>query len=394
MRGRTRLGRLVGLSVVLAAIAMISGPAAQATSPLEVSKTASASWTRTFTWTIDKSVTPATHDLQTGQSGTSTYTVAVTKSAPVDSAITVKGEVCVKNGGAVATENLTIEDRIFAVLGGGSRERLAEGPISTAGNPVLDPNESHCYPYEFVIERVTGAVDYVNDARITITNDPREPGSPLGPSATVSFSVPSNPTVVNGSINVDDTNGMSWPFSDSGSVSYTKTFTCDEDEGTHDNTATIRETGQSDDARVTVRCTPPPDPGCTYTIGYWKTHSKYGPAPYDSTWALKGEDTTFFLSGKSWYNAFWTAPAGNAYYILAHQYMGAVLNGLNGADATAAAAALASATTLFNTYTPAQIGALRGSNALRQQFVALAGTLADYNEGDIGPGHCDDEVLS
>jgi hypothetical protein len=35
--------------------------------------------------------------------------------------------------------------------------------------------------------------------------------------------------------------------------------------------------------------------GCTLTPGYWKTHSKYGPAKYDTTWALKGEDTPFLL---------------------------------------------------------------------------------------------------
>ena len=49
-----------------------------------------------------------------------------------------------------------------------------------------------------------------------------------------------------------------------------------------------------------------------------------------------------------------------------------------------------SATTLFNTYTPAQIGALRGSNATRQQFIKLAGIFGDYNSGITGPGHCDD----
>jgi hypothetical protein len=37
-------------------------------------------------------------------------------------------------------------------------------------------------------------------------------------------------------------------------VSYTKTVTCDTDDGTHNNTATIRETGQSDSASVTVTC--------------------------------------------------------------------------------------------------------------------------------------------
>ena len=143
---------------------------------------------------------------------------------------------------------------------------------------------------------------------------------------------------------------------------------------------------------VVVHC----DGGCTLTQGYWKTHSTYGPASKpDATWNLlpggAGPNTVFFLSGASWYQVFWTAPAGNAYYNLADQYMAARLNILDGASAPASvSSAITTATGLFGTYTPAQIGALSGSNALRKQFIALAGTLGSYNEGLIGPGHCDE----
>jgi hypothetical protein len=207
----------------------------------------------------------------------------------------------------------------------------------------------------------------------------------MGPNEKVDFDLPA-PTVVNGAVNVDDTNGMSWLFSDSGTVTYTKTFRCDEDKGTHDNTATIRETGQSDDARVTVTCKPPPPDGCTLTQGYWKTHSKYGPAPYDSTWAVIGEDTTFFLSGKTWYQAINASSAGgNAYYILAQQYIAARLNIAAGAGTTSAVdAALAGATTFFSTYTPSSTL----SPSVRAQAIAWATTLDNYNNGVTGPGHC------
>jgi hypothetical protein len=146
----------------------------------------------------------------------------------------------------------------------------------------------------------------------------------------------------------------------------------------------------------TIHVVVPCETGCTLTQGYWKTHSIYGPASKpDSAWNLLpgglGPDTVFFLSGDTWYEVFWTAPAGNAYYNLAHQYMAARLNILNGASAPAAvSSAITTATGLFGTYTPAQIGALSGSNALRKQFIALAGTLGSYNEGLIGPGHCDE----
>ena len=119
----------------------------------------------------------------------------------------------------------------------------------------------------------------------------------------------------------------------------------------------------------------------------WKTHSLYGPAPYDDTWAGQ-ESNTFFSSGKSWYEVFWTPPAGNAYYNLAHQYMAAKLNILNGADPAAVQATLTSATTLFNLYTPAQVAALKGNSSIRKQFIDLATILDNYNNGYIGPEHC------
>jgi hypothetical protein len=134
---------------------------------------------------------------------------------------------------------------------------------------------------------------------------------------------------------------------------------------------------------------PTPDGGCTLTPGYWKTHSIYGPAPYDLTWTQIGEDTPFFLSGKSYYQVLNTSPAGNAYYNLSFQYIAAKLNDLNGADFSAAQDAFNQATTLFNTYTPEQIALLKGSSQTRQQFISLAGILGEYNEGIIGPGHCD-----
>ena len=126
--------------------------------------------------------------------------------------------------------------------------------------------------------------------------------------------------------------------------------------------------------------------GCTLTPGYWKTHSRYGPAPYDETWALIGEDTLFFLSGQSWYQVLWTPPAGgNAYYILAQQYIAAKLNILNGAASTPAVdSAIAWATNFFNTYEPSS----SLSRTVRNQAIPTASLLDRYNNGYIGPGHC------
>ncbi len=131
--------------------------------------------------------------------------------------------------------------------------------------------------------------------------------------------------------------------------------------------------------------------GCSLTYGYWKTHSKYGPAPYDNAWALllpAGEDSPFFLSGKTYIEVLGTEPRGNPYFSLAHQFIAAQLNILNGAAMPAEVlGAWNAAGALFESYAPGQV-TQKGAGALRAQFSALALVLDDYNMGVTGPGHC------
>ena len=150
-------------------------------------------------------------------------------------------------------------------------------------------------------------------------------------------------------------------------------------------------------------------PGCSLTQGYWKTHSIHGPAAHpDDTWNLitaamtgapggdLGPDTQFFDSGMTWYEVFWTNPkGGNAWYILAHQYMAAVLNQLNGAGSPAGlAAALADAYVLLDHYDGTASIPKNGSQVLtsakdRDEAIQIAGFLAAYNEGTLpGTSHC------
>ncbi len=83
----------------------------------------------------------------------------------------------------------------------------------------------------------------------------------------------------------------------------------------------------------------------------------------------------------------WTPPSGgNAYYILAHAYIAALLNVENGADTTASVdSAMTYAANFFVTYNPGN--AL--TKSVRQAAIAAAATLDSYNNGLIGPGHCD-----
>ncbi len=130
--------------------------------------------------------------------------------------------------------------------------------------------------------------------------------------------------------------------------------------------------------------------GCTLTQGYWKTHSENGPAPYDATWAelASGASTPFFLSGQSYYDVLWTAPkGGNVYYILAHQWIAAYMNVLNGASIpTEVESAWNEAKAWFEATTPEQAAGLKGSD--KAPWNAIAELLDDYNNGLVGPGHC------
>ncbi len=152
-------------------------------------------------------------------------------------------------------------------------------------------------------------------------------------------------------------------------LDHSQTFTYTRDVTAHsceafdvDNTAEVSNSVVLDSATVSIHVTVACDQGCTLTQGYWKTHADPSNAKkFDTTWNLLpgglGPNTTFFLSGTTWINVFNTPPAGNFYYQLAHQYMAAVLNKLNGASSTAAVdAAITSATNFFNTYTPAAGG--------------------------------------
>jgi hypothetical protein len=120
---------------------------------------------------------------------------------------------------------------------------------------------------------------------------------------------------------------------------------------------------------------PPPPVGCTFTQGYWKNHTNVWPSPYSPT-------ATFFTSGQTWITNLNTPPkGGNAYYILSHQYIAAVLNGANGASAPASvAAAIATATTYFQNPS--------ASNLTSADLIALADLLDQYNNGLAGVPHC------
>jgi len=247
---------IIAILTILNMSAMVKADG-QAGTTLSAEVTATAYWTRTFSWTIDKSVNPDYWELGPDESGTSTYTITVTKNGYTD-AYFINGTVSVTNGGDVATENLAITIELRDGFPP-PKDLIATTTVDVSSNPVLDPGEIGTYSYTIIIpsDYVHAGGTYKITANVTITNHSGHLGEPFGPSPSDTTTLPISPTLINDVIHVDDTNGDSWTFSVSDSVTYTKTFTC-EDEGENVNTATIRETGQSDSATVTVTCITPP----------------------------------------------------------------------------------------------------------------------------------------
>jgi len=120
---------------------------------------------------------------------------------------------------------------------------------------------------------------------------------------------------------------------------------------------------------------------CTYTLGYWKTHPEAWPVEeipiggvtYTKTQAVEVLETQ---------------PRGDATYLLAHQLIAAKLNISNGADPSAVETTIAEADTWLVEH---PLGS-KPKGPERQEGIALAQTLDDYNKGAIGPGHCDDQT--
>jgi hypothetical protein len=120
--------------------------------------------------------------------------------------------------------------------------------------------------------------------------------------------------------------------------------------------------------------TRPPSP-CTYTQGYWKNHLEDWPVT-----SLSLGTTSY--SSPALLTILNSPVQGNGLISLAHQLIAAKLNVANGSNPAAVSAAIAAADALINTQ------ALPGGYLSPASTSALTTTLDRYNNGLIGPGHC------
>lgn len=356
---------------------------------LSVNKDAATSLTRTWTWDIEKTGDQTDLTLATGQSFLVNYEVVVS-ALSADSNWAVTGNITVNNPAPIPAVINSVSDIISPAIG-------ATVDCGVLFPYALGPSSSLNCTYTSALP---DASNRLNTATATLQNYASGVSSGttgFSGTANVSFASPTV-TQVDECINVSD----NWLVSlgtvcaDQLPKTYTYALTvgpyavCGDYTFTNIASFVTTDTASigSDDHVVNINV---PCAGCTLTQGYWKTHSLFGPAPYDDSWLLVGPNgaaTPFFFSGMTWYEVFWTAPAGNAFYNLAHQYMAAKLNILNGAATTpAVTSAISAAEGLFGGL-PA--GSTTLTNAQTRNARNWASTLDQYNNGLIGPGHCDE----
>ena len=229
---------------------------------LQVSKTAAASFTRTYSWLISKVANPTVHNLMNGGSGTSNYTVTVDQQI-TDSNIQVVGSITLHNPATIAANITSITDSMTSnvVCPVTLPYQLAAGASITCtyvANPATTANGTN-----FVAVSTSGLVGGGNA------------------SAPFTFGAPTT-TVGYSSIVVSDTNQTETrTFTGDGTWTYSKVFACDIAAGqgntstAYPNTAEILETGQTADASVLVNCSAYAPLSITKTAvtSYTRTHN-------------------------------------------------------------------------------------------------------------------------
>jgi hypothetical protein len=117
---------------------------------------------------------------------------------------------------------------------------------------------------------------------------------------------------------------------------------------------------------------------CTYTQGYWKNHP--------NAWPVTSLTLGSVVYSKAQLLAILDESVqGNGLVSLAHQLIAAKLNIAQGADPSAASAAIASADAMIGSLVIPPIGS---GYLAPSQTSSTTQTLDDYNNGIIGPGHC------
>jgi hypothetical protein len=345
-----------------------------------VTKTADTSYTRTYDWTIDKTGDQTSLTLSKGQQHLVNYDVKVDADA-TDSDWAVAGNVSVHNPDPTYAATITGVSDVLSPAIAATVNCGVTFPYSLPSGSTLQCSYDAALP---------DGADRTNTATATTTAASKVKGG--SGTAEVTFGAPTSKVDECTRVNDDKLGALGTvcaadtPKTFSYAMNVGPYDTCGDHEFVNTASLVTNDSGATGSDSWTVSVHVPCADGCTLTPGYWKTHSELGPAPYDDTWAQlpNGASTPFYSSGKTYHRVLWTPPQGNAYYILAHAYIAAKLNGLNGAGLSAVSPTMSAADQFFASNGPSTTL----SKAKRTQVLGWATQLDNYNNGLIGPGHC------
>src|SRR6266568_2820103 len=230
---------------------VLPGTPQQQAKDLTVSKTATPSFTRTFTWGITKSVDKSEIDIVQGGSAAFNYTVSVTHDSGTDSGWQVAGTITVNNPNGFDVSGVDVTDKIDN-----------NGSCSVTNGTGLTVLKNSSIQVSYTCTFSSAPSRGTNTAKAAWP-DIGSPSTSATGTATYDFAKVS-PTLLDGSVTVTDPNSPTNPL---GTVSYTDpsptTFTYShtfsgDPAGTctsHDNTATFttNTTGTTDSASQSVK---------------------------------------------------------------------------------------------------------------------------------------------
>jgi hypothetical protein len=225
-------------------------------------KDATPSFTRTFTWDIEKSV-DKTSVSASGGSATFNYTVVATKSSAVDSGYTVSGEISVFNPNAGTVTGVAVTDAI-----GLTNCTVTGGSTSIAGG------DSASFDYTCALA-AADATSGTNMASVTWDQASIDsPGNSTTASANFNFAN-ATPTVVGNSADVTDNFNLAGPvaltpspITASHTYNYSRTIAIPATGClSYTNTAVVTFQGGSDSDSETVTVCKLNSNG--FTIGFW-----------------------------------------------------------------------------------------------------------------------------
>jgi len=370
---------------------------------LKVTKTASTSYTRDWNWSLTKTANPnATITIERGSLTNIVYVVVATPTA-VDSAWTVSGSVTVHNPAPIPATVSALSD----VLSDSTPVALqcaGSAPYTIAGGSDLTCSYS--------IGR-DGADSGSNSATATLSNN-NGGSTTFDGSVNYAFGAPS--TVLHALATVTDngatTDAAGWSLTGSPASylfgapaggSFVFNVMAGNVSATCDTYATVSNTAQLSDGDHTLQASASHQlysgacgNNCTLTIGYWKTHAGFTgrnadrltPELPQRLGTLAGLKTVNVLSATQAVGLLSNSgDASNGVNKLYSQMLAAKLNIFRGASPAAVSSIITAADAFLASNNSADWASMSKNN--KTQVNNWASTFDQYNNGLIGPGHCD-----